>query len=74
MVATMLPYSFVFLVVWMVLLVVWLLLDITTGPGAPLFLGGGGNSRTHPHSITAVASPRATFPPASFEPECLDFT
>ena len=39
-VATMLPYSFVFLAVWMVLLVVWLLLDLPIGPGAPLFLGG----------------------------------
>ena len=33
------PYTVVFLVVWIVLLVVWLLLDIPTGPGAPLFLG-----------------------------------
>ena len=38
-VATMLPYTVAFLVVWIVLLVVWLLLDIPTGPGAPLFLG-----------------------------------
>ncbi len=37
-VATMLPYSVVFLVVWMVLLIVWLLLSLPTGPGAPLFL------------------------------------
>ena len=32
-------YTVAFLVVWIVLLVVWLLLDIPTGPGAPLFLG-----------------------------------
>ena len=37
-VATMLPYTFVFLAVWMVLVVVWLLLDLPIGPGAPLFL------------------------------------
>ena len=33
-VATMLPYSVVFLVVWMVLLIVWLLLSLPTGPGS----------------------------------------
>jgi len=37
-VATMLPYTIVFLVVWLVLLVVWLLLGLPVGPGAPLFL------------------------------------
>ncbi len=37
-VATMLPYTVAFLVVWMVLLVLWLVLDLPTGPGAPLFL------------------------------------
>ena len=37
-VATMLPYSFAFLAVWMGLLVLWLLIGFPTGPGAPLFL------------------------------------
>jgi aminobenzoyl-glutamate transport protein len=37
-VATMLPYTFVFLGVWLVLLVAWLLLGLPVGPGAPLFL------------------------------------
>ncbi len=39
-VATMLPYSIAFLVVWMVLLVVWLLLGLPMGPGAGLYLAG----------------------------------
>ena len=39
-VATMLPYSMAFLVVWMVLLVVWLLLGLPMGPGAGLYLAG----------------------------------
>jgi aminobenzoyl-glutamate transport protein len=30
----MLPYTFVFLLVWIILLVVWLLLGIPLGPGA----------------------------------------
>ena len=37
-VATMLPYSVVFIVVWSVLLIVWMLLRIPVGPGAGLFL------------------------------------
>lgn len=37
-VATMLPYTVVFLAVWMVLLAVWLALEIPIGPGAPLYL------------------------------------
>ena len=39
-VATMLPYSVAFLVVWMVLLVGWLLLGLPLGPGAGLYLAG----------------------------------
>ena len=39
-VATMLPYTLVFLAVWMVLLVVWLVLDIPTGPGEHRFSWG----------------------------------
>lgn len=38
-VATMLPYTFVFLAAWTVLLIIWLVFDIPVGPGAPLFLG-----------------------------------
>jgi aminobenzoyl-glutamate transport protein len=37
-IATMLPYSMVFMVVWMVLLVVWILLGLPLGPGAGLYL------------------------------------
>ncbi|MFK7845446.1 MAG: AbgT family transporter [Rhodothermales bacterium] len=39
-VATMLPYSLVFLAGWIVLLVIWLIFGWPIGPGAPLFLGG----------------------------------
>ncbi|MCL7961171.1 MAG: AbgT family transporter, partial [marine benthic group bacterium] len=38
-VATMLPYSFAFFVVWTVLLIAWLLLGLPLGPGAGLKLG-----------------------------------
>ena len=37
-VATMLPYTLAFLVVWSVLLMAWMLLDIPLGPGAVLRL------------------------------------
>jgi aminobenzoyl-glutamate transport protein len=37
-IATMLPYSVAFMIVWMVLLVVWMLLGLPVGPGAPMFL------------------------------------
>ncbi len=37
-VATMLPYSVVFFVVWTLLIVVWFLLGLPVGPGAPLML------------------------------------
>jgi aminobenzoyl-glutamate transport protein len=39
-IATMLPYTLAFLVVWAILLVVWVVLGIPVGPGAPLFLPG----------------------------------
>ena len=39
LVATMLPYSLTFLVVWTLLLVLWLLAGWPLGPGAPLFIG-----------------------------------
>jgi aminobenzoyl-glutamate transport protein len=38
LVATMLPYSVVFLVGWTVLLVLWIVLGLPVGPGAPLYL------------------------------------
>jgi aminobenzoyl-glutamate transport protein len=38
MVATMLPYSIVFGLVWTVLLIAWIALGVPMGPGAPLFL------------------------------------
>jgi aminobenzoyl-glutamate transport protein len=38
-IATMLPYTVAFLVVWTLLLIVWMLLGLPTGPGAPLFIG-----------------------------------
>lgn len=37
-IATMLPYTVVFLVVWSLLLVVWMLLGLPVGPGAGLYL------------------------------------
>jgi aminobenzoyl-glutamate transport protein len=40
-IATMLPYTVAFLLVWTLLLVVWMLLGLPVGPGAPLFLEGG---------------------------------
>lgn len=39
-IATMLPYSVVFMLVWMFLLVFWLLVGIPIGPGAGLYLPG----------------------------------
>ena len=38
LIATMLPYSIVFLVVWTLLLMGWIALGIHMGPDAPLFL------------------------------------
>jgi aminobenzoyl-glutamate transport protein len=37
-IATMLPYSIAFLVVWMLMLVAWMLLGLPLGPGASLYL------------------------------------
>jgi aminobenzoyl-glutamate transport protein len=36
--AMMLPYTFVFLIVWSLFLLGWVALDIPVGPGAPLYL------------------------------------
>jgi aminobenzoyl-glutamate transport protein len=38
LIATMLPYSIVFLIVWSILLVIWLLLGLDVGPGANLYI------------------------------------
>jgi aminobenzoyl-glutamate transport protein len=37
-IALMIPYTFVFLILWMLLLVIWMLLGIPVGPGAPIHL------------------------------------
>jgi aminobenzoyl-glutamate transport protein len=37
-VATMLPYTVTFLIVWIVLLVLWMVLGLPVGPGAPIYL------------------------------------
>ncbi|MBX3280003.1 MAG: AbgT family transporter [Acidobacteria bacterium] len=37
-IATMLPYSIAFLIVWTIMLVVWILIGIPVGPGADLYL------------------------------------
>jgi aminobenzoyl-glutamate transport protein len=37
-IATMLPYSVVFMIVWVIMLVVWMLLGLPVGPGAGLYL------------------------------------
>jgi len=38
LVATMLPYTFVFLIAWTILLVIWILLGLPVGPEAPMML------------------------------------
>ena len=37
-VATLLPYSIVFLIVWSLVAVIWLLIGLPIGPGANLFV------------------------------------
>ncbi len=37
-IATMLPYTVVFLIVWIALLVIWMVLGIPVGPGAPIYM------------------------------------
>ncbi len=36
-IATMLPYTVVFLITWLIMLVIWISLGVPIGPGAPLF-------------------------------------
>lgn len=38
-IATMLPYTIIFFIIWAILLTIWMLLGIPVGPGAGLFLG-----------------------------------
>ncbi len=35
-ISTMLPYTFVFFIVWSILIIVWMQLGLPLGPGAPL--------------------------------------
>jgi aminobenzoyl-glutamate transport protein len=37
-IATMLPYTFFFLIAWVILLIVWMLLGLPVGPGAGLYI------------------------------------
>jgi len=37
-IATMLPYTVVFLIVWIIVLVIWMWVGIPVGPGAPIYL------------------------------------
>lgn len=37
-IATMLPYTFFFLIAWIILLIIWMLLGLPVGPGAGLYL------------------------------------
>lgn len=41
-VATMLPYTLVFLVAWTLLLIVWVVFEIPLGPGSPMFIDPSG--------------------------------
>lgn len=36
-ISTMIPYTIVFLIAWLILLIAWILLGLPIGPGAPLF-------------------------------------
>jgi aminobenzoyl-glutamate transport protein len=36
-IATMLPYTVAFLIVWLLLLIIWIVAELPIGPGAPLF-------------------------------------
>ncbi len=36
-IATMLPYTFIFLIAWLIMLIIWIVAGLPIGPGAPLF-------------------------------------
>ncbi|MGB5287445.1 MAG: AbgT family transporter [Ignavibacteriaceae bacterium] len=38
LIATMIPYTIAFFIIWTILFIVWFLLGIPVGPGAPLFI------------------------------------
>ena len=40
-IATMLPYTFVFFIIWTIILTIWMLLGLPVGPGAGLYLDTG---------------------------------
>lgn len=40
-IATMLPYTVAFMIIWIILLVIWMVLGIPVGPGADLYLQPG---------------------------------
>ena len=40
LVATMLPYTFIFMISWAALLILWIILGIPVGPDAPMLLEG----------------------------------
>ncbi len=42
LIATMLPYTFTFLIIWSVLLIIWFLLGIPVGPDSKMFIETGG--------------------------------
>ena len=37
LVSCMIPYSFSFLIGWIILMVIWMVLNLPLGPGAPVF-------------------------------------
>ncbi len=42
MIATMLPYTLAFLLIWSVILIIWMLIGIPVGPDAPIMMNGMG--------------------------------
>lgn len=38
LIATMLPYTFTFFIVWSIIFIIWIALGIPIGPGAPMFI------------------------------------
>ena len=40
-ISTMLPYTFVFMIAWTILLIIWVYFGFPLGPGAPMYYDGG---------------------------------
>ena len=38
LISTMMPYTFVFFIVWSILLIIWIIFEIPVGPGGPMYL------------------------------------